>query len=133
MKPKANPPVTPPAVPPAPAGRTASAPPARGKAPVGKASPAGATRRTGKAAPDAAAQEALPADTAASEFASEVSIALGRGLKATEIETLRLIDALLARVRTGTPMTCGHLAELGFLLRESSWQKIDLWSTPPRS
>jgi len=133
MKPKANPPVTPPAVPPAPAGRTASAPPARGKAPVGKASPAGATRRTGKAAPDAAAQETLPADTAASEFASEVSIALGRGLKATEIETLRLIDALLARVRTGTPMTCGHLAELGFLLRESSWQKIDLWSTPPRS
>jgi hypothetical protein len=124
MKPKAKPPLPPPAILPAPPdgdlpvdGRRTS--PRIGKAPKLPKAP-------GPRAP-------LPIDTAASEFASVVSIALGRPLKPAEIETLRLIDGLLARVRSGTALTCGHLAELGFLIRESPWQKVDLWSTPPRS
>jgi hypothetical protein len=75
----------------------------------------------------------MPTDTAASEFAAEVSSELGRTLKPTEIETLRLVDSLFARVRSGTPLTVGHIAELGLLVGDSAWQKADLWSTPPRS
>ncbi len=74
-----------------------------------------------------------PTDTAASELASLVAGNLGRALKPNEIETIRLIDSLFARIRSGTALTLGHLAELGFLITESAWQKADLWSTTPRS
>lgn len=64
-----------------------------------------------------------PTDTAASELASLVAGNLGRALKPNEIETIRLIDSLFARIRSGTALTLGHLAELGFLITESAWQK----------
>ncbi len=96
-----------------------------------------AERPTGKTRtrpPQAEAlSEGLPTDTAASEFAAEVAEELGRTLKPAEIETLRLVDSLFARVRSGTPLTLGHIAELGLLVGDSAWQKADLWSTPPRS
>jgi hypothetical protein len=66
-------------------------------------------------------------------LASLVAGNLGRTLKPNEIETIRLIDSLFARIRSGTALTLGHLAELGFLITESAWQKADLWSTTPRS
>ena len=121
MKPKAKPPLNPPAMIPAP---PEGGIPANGRRSSPK--PTKTSRASGS-------QDPLPTDTAASEFAAEVSTALGRNLKPGEIETLRLIDGLLARVRSGTALACGHLAELGFLIRESPWQKVDLWSTPPRT
>jgi len=74
-----------------------------------------------------------PVDTAASPFAGQISTALGRALSQAEIETVRLVEGLFARVRSGNPLTMGDIAELGFLVGESQWQKVDLWPSPPRN
>jgi hypothetical protein len=92
--------------------------------------------RTGRGLSPAAVPDVpieTPTDTAASELASLVAGNLGRALKPNEIETIRLIDSLFARIRSGTALTLGHLSELGFLITESAWQKADLWSNAPRS
>ena len=123
MKPKAKPLARPPAAASKPVARKASRPKAGAEPMGGHAEPLG----------DPGLAVEAPADTAASEFASKVASELGRALKPNEIETVRLIDSLFARVRSGTPLTLGHIAELGFLIGESAWQKADLWSTPPRS
>lgn len=75
----------------------------------------------------------IPADTAASDLAKQIAGALGRPLKQAEIETVRLIEGLFARIRAGNALTMGDIAELGFLVSESQWQKLDLWPTPPKS
>ncbi|MSU32147.1 MAG: DEAD/DEAH box helicase [Pedosphaera sp.] len=74
-----------------------------------------------------------PTDTAASPFASQIATSLGRSLSQADIENVRLIEGLFARVRSGTLLTMGDIAELGFLVSESHWQKIDLWPAPPKN
>jgi hypothetical protein len=86
------------------------------------------------------AAKAVPKATAAhgdakgggTDFSGKVEAALGRALKKPEVETLRLLDGVFARIRAGNPLTMGDVAELGFLVSESQWQKVDLWSVPPR-
>ena len=92
-----------------------------------------ASRPGGRSAPPADQPVETPTDTAASEFAGRVAERLGRALKPAEIERVRLIDSLFARIRSGTALTLGHVAELGFLIGESAWQKADLWTQPPHS
>jgi hypothetical protein len=83
-------------------------------------------RKAGRPSPRSVAVPDLPVetptDTAASELASSVAGNLGRALKPNEIEVIRLIDSLFARIRSGTALTLGHLAELGFLITENAWQ-----------
>ena len=94
-------------------------------------------RKAGRPSPRSVAVPDLPVetptDTAASELASCVAGNLERALKPNEIEIIRLIDSLFARIRSGTALTLGHLTELGFLITENAWQKADLWSSMPRS
>ncbi len=87
----------------------------------------------GRVKESAAKTVEIPPDTAASALAVDVTAALGRALTAAEIETLRLVEGLFARVRSGNALTLGDVAELGFLVAGSAWQKVDLWPSPPRS
>ena len=108
-------------------------PPARSLADAPTPTP----RKSGRPSPRSVAAPDLPVetptDTAASELASSVANNLKRTLKPNEIEIIRLIDSLFARIRSGTALTLGHLSELGFLITENAWQKADLWNAMPRS
>jgi hypothetical protein len=65
-------------------------------------------------------------------FAAKIEAALARPLAKPEIETLRLLQGLYARLRAGNALTVGDVAELGFLTPDSQWTKLNLWPSLPQ-
>ncbi|HAB17310.1 MAG TPA: hypothetical protein DCE44_12775, partial [Verrucomicrobiales bacterium] len=74
--------------------------------------------------------EARPA--ASGVLARQAAEKLGRELSRAEAEFVRKVEERFARLREKPIVTGDDLIALGFRFQGNTWEKLDLWPTPPR-